>query len=421
MPKTKNKNSKELLLSDASLIEFVPLYVRSEPDGRYLVGVEGTNKSFHVGGDIGPMLPILLHYGNIKTAAHLIKKQHPRFTISDIRAYLRGMIKQCINLGLIKSIDGKELPSPTTQTTKPSLFSLAKVAFGVFLGAGILYDALAVYLIFSNPSYFPRATDLFWHTSYAVSIFTAFALSWLFLLKHELAHLLTAKVLGADGDISLSRRLYFLVAETKIVNAFKLKKYQRIFMYLAGILSDLLVFAVGIWLVWLHDLEIWSLAPGMYLLIKQIILLEWMSMLWQGMFFMRTDIYFVFTEFFNCDNLLENSQRLARNIGLMVIKIFYPQIKHKKISLSTIQPNELKIARFYVWFLIAGTGIALAKWLCYDWPILFTAVWAGIQLLAQGVMAGNVQYIVEALVILSIKGFHETLLVFVWLKSKKLT
>ena len=75
------------------------------------------------------------------------------------------------------------------------------------------------------------------------------------------------------------------------------------------------------------------------------------GILWQFNFFMRTDIYYILSNFFGCKNLYEDTKNylwggLYRKLGW-----------HRPSVVGVVTPRELVIIRVYAAFVVIGTAI----------------------------------------------------------------
>ncbi|WP_261301761.1 hypothetical protein [Paenibacillus andongensis] len=70
---------------------------------------------------------------------------------------------------------------------------------------------------------------------------------------------------------------------------------------------DIVFLSAGVWLEWLHDLQLIVMNENALQTIRLINCHLTALILFQFLFFMKTDLYYVFTNVFRCPNLLEHT------------------------------------------------------------------------------------------------------------------
>ena len=181
----------------------------------------------------------------------------------------------------------------------------------VLLSCGLLIS-LAIVAIAREPSLLPPPTVMVFKQNLTplTLTMTSFILVTIFL--HEMAHLVAARAAGVPARLGVSNRLWYLVAETDMTGVWLASRRQRYLAFLAGPLLDATASSVLILLLWTN--RHWLSLPLIAVLLCQGFLFTYIvRLLWQCYFFLRTDFYHVIAAFFNCKNLLGDTERWLRN------------------------------------------------------------------------------------------------------------
>jgi hypothetical protein len=241
--------------------------------------------------------------------------------------------------GIIKSFSGSD--SEAAQPARKvryhfSNFShtLAQRIFGFpALGACFALLALAIILSIRHPWLLTGPRDLFFpdHRTLCWTILTAATYASIYV--HELAHLIAARAVGINSRMGISNRLWYIVAETDLTGLWSVPKRQRYLPLFAGTIFDALLGTLLVLLLYCH-LQGWLVLSTLTLrLVRAMVFTTIMRMFWQCFLFIRTDFYYAISNFFNCRNLLKDTETFLRNqIARIIPKI--PRIDQSGIPLS---------------------------------------------------------------------------------------
>lgn len=189
-----------------------------------------------------------------------------------------------------------------------------------------------------------KLDDIFDISRYSfISLIIFFLLSWTLSIIHEFAHIIVARSYNSHVDVSLGVRLQFLVLQTRFSDIWFLNKKQRYNIYAAGLDSDVVILSIAIILYNLTSNKIW-LTVGY---------IKLFAILWQFLFFMKTDIYYIFCNFFDEKNLMKDSEKYIKN-------------------LITKENNSIKVnnkIKMYSVLLVVGRIVSLAYFILYTIPI----------------------------------------------------
>ncbi|PPK67208.1 hypothetical protein V5P93_003545 [Actinokineospora auranticolor] len=219
-----------------------------------------------------------------------------------------------------------------------ALFS--PVALAVY--AVVILGGLAVMI--AVPGAAPHARNMFFTESLVVVQLALFFGQVPMLLAHESFHALAGRRLGINSSLSVGRRFYFLVFETKMDGLVAVPRKQRYLPILAGLLADgvvlglcaLLAAAVGVG----HPIGRVALAFAFVTLLRVV---------WQFYFFLRTDLYYLVCTVLGCNDLQTVAGQLLRlKVDRLLRRAGTP------VDESSWHPRDREVARWYVWLLVAG-------------------------------------------------------------------
>ncbi len=354
-------------LTRKSRVKFHRLFDRKE-EGEYIIGREDTEEFIGVPEE-GQAAYLLLRKGlSISEVESALKKD---FGAVDVLDFAKTLLDE----GFIRSIDGgivkdrHEKVRHVLNWIRPShvgwLFS--RPAYVIYFM--IILAAFAVMNIF--PGYLPRYGDFFFHDSLTVIYVVSFVLGWILVAGHELSHFIAARSLGVPASFSLSNRLYFVVAETDMTDIWEVEPKRRYRAYLAGMLFDLLVMSVAVLLMYADDLQVILIGPLFYNLLKFIVLIQLLSLAWQFLFFMETDIYYVVGNFFRISDLMSDTRAYVLNL--------WRKARSKRPRSLDRSEREMRVIRVYSGFWAFATFITLFRFFIYQLPIMlvfFTKVFS---------------------------------------------
>ncbi len=344
-----------------SVFEFYDLFMRKEGED-YIVGRRDTSVYISLPEAGVEAIKLLQKGKSLKETETLLSEKYGE------EVTLGGLAEDFIDLGFVKSVDGTVLEQKhevkeyhfTWIKKKHISWLFSKVT--LFLQILFIISGFAV-LFFHFGEYVPKYSDLFFHPWYTVVGSITFVCAWLLAFKHEFYHLLAAKTYGVEGQFAFSHRLYFVVAETDLTNVWSLDRKQRYAVYFAGLLTDFMFMALCFWIRFLADSGAITLGGFGYNLVKGLILMQLTQILWQFLFFMRTDIYYVFVTLFQMTDLLADTGKYIKEKLHTYFNVFSSQ------DLSLIPERELKVIKYYSVFYLLGSCVTMAVFLFYLLPI----------------------------------------------------
>jgi hypothetical protein len=209
-----------------------------------------------------------------------------------------------------------------------------------------------------RPDLVPRAASALLYRPAGINALLLAGLAWTLWLLHELAHVLAARARGGEGALSISRRFYFLVAQTDMSGLRSIPRRERYAPYLAGMTFDMAVLLAGL------GLQIAGVGRGIAAMLAYIVGVQ---LVFQLAIFLRTDLYFVLTNWLRTGNLTADARDILRDQWRRVLG-------KPRLDLSGIPERERRIARRYLPFYLLGMLAALANLVFYVLPVLVTLV-----------------------------------------------
>jgi putative peptide zinc metalloprotease protein len=231
------------------------------------------------------------------------------------------------------------------------------------LAAGALI-LLAFALAVAEPALRPSWRLLFFDRHVTLmSILLMFA-GLLLTVVHEMGHLTAARARGVGSRLGIGNRMWVLVAETDMSGIWALPSRQRFLPILAGPLTDAVSLSAIILVLFAHLRGWLALPPVVHQLLQAMSVLYLLNLLWQCYFFVRTDLYYVYTTAFGCKNLLGDTQDYLKN--LLARLLHRPQ----PVDQQGIPGREMRAIRFYSGFYLVGRVLALAVFFLVFVPLI---------------------------------------------------
>ena len=338
----------DVAVSLHSRLQFFPFQVAKEAE-RYIVGRPGTGSYIEIS-EMG--LDALNMLGGDTTIAEAKAALASRYGTDQVQ--LRSLIQTLLTAGFVKAVDGRAV-GDVLRPRRYHFTSVTRQSIGWLFSkpAIVLYVTLIAFgagLVLLHPGYVPGPTDVFVGDSYLLTMLLALLIGTLNVVKHELAHLFAGKYLGIESTISISRRLFFPVVQTDLTDLWMVDRQRRYLAYSAGMLSDLVFLSLLVTAMWVNDRGIVGFGPNVHDTIGLAMAVVLFGILWQFNFFMRTDIYYILSNFFGCKNLYEDTKDYLRSKLYNVLRWRRPPV------LGVVTPRELTIIRVYAAFVIVGTA-----------------------------------------------------------------
>jgi len=218
-------------------------------------------------------------------------------------------------------------------------------------GAWLLYLALFLWCIFDLvrlPGVRPTLQAIFF-SPYLTLIEGVLLLGQVpAILLHECYHLLAARRIGVPARVSIGRRFYFVVLETSLDGLWGVPRKARYLPLLAGMLADLLVFALLIITAGLTLTGQGTLSTLGRICVA-FTLPTLLRFLWQFNLYLRTDIYYVCANLLKCIDLHATTRRYLRNQWFRLLR---RQDRMEDVSQWPLRDRQ--VARWYAPLMVTG-------------------------------------------------------------------
>ena len=215
-------------------------------------------------------------------------------------------IETLLDIGFIRSTDA---PDPVPLEAAPDrrwLFAVDRRVAALFfsLPAMIGYAALlaaAVLVAARTPAARPDPAAFFLDHDLAPTLILLLILAFGTTALHELGHLLAAAREGIASRVGIGTRLWNIVVEADLTGIFALPKRRRYLPLAAGMLVDLLTIAATTLIIaWLIRAQA---SPFVIALLKAMVLQTIATIIWQFNLFLRTDGYYLLSNWASYPNL----------------------------------------------------------------------------------------------------------------------
>ncbi|MCT2536907.1 peptidase [Aquibacillus koreensis] len=273
---------------------------------------------------------------------------------------LLSFANQLLELDLIETIDGKLINNKVKQNHTPNGFKWLSPVVGKFffnkistkIFAGIIL--INIIMVFIHPHLLPNYTDLFIFDSMMFNIVTYMLITLILIMIHEFGHILAVRSYGLPAKLDIGHRLLFVVFETDLTGAWKLRPQQRNILYTAGICFDQVMLLSAFSL-----LLIFQGSHPVFIGVLSIIVLDiFIKTVYQCCFYMKTDLYYLCENMTGCYNLMENGKKFLHK--------WIPLIKPDP-STETFEGEE-KVVKYYSIFYICGVVFTIGLFAFYFVP-----------------------------------------------------
>ena len=229
---------------------------------------------------------------------------------------------------------------------------------------GAILVALALASVIADWSIVPGWDALFFPKDFGTKLLWLVFFATLQICLHELAHLVAAKALGVSVRFGVGQRLWLVVLETDMSGIWAHPKRKRYLPILAGPMIDLVIAAVLVLVLSGQNLGFYALSPYWLDIVNVMVIVYFYQLIWQCFFFVRTDFYYVITNYFGCKSLMTDTTTFMLNYWARWTG------RRKVIDQSGIPASEMRIIRRYsiVWFV--GRALALYLFVFVQVPIL---------------------------------------------------
>ncbi|MGB0651897.1 MAG: M50 family metallopeptidase [Thermoplasmatota archaeon] len=301
---------KEYFFTEERRVELHQLHVHREPGMDPLIGRPSISSYLEVDEDTLTALTFIRPDRTLLEAEDAMERSTgTRYDFVNLAVIL-------FNKGMVRSIDDevqeevvqrnaakhkwlhKVQPQHVTwlRSKETALFVMGML--GLWIGAMVL-----------TPDARPHYRALFLFDQPAITMLSVLGGLVFMSYLHELAHFFVARSYGLEAQITFNHRLYMIVMQTDVSNAWTLPRSKRIPIFMAGIAFNLLVAsAAGLASFWAA-----SNAPAWMPWLQFLMMLNIFPLALQLLLFARTDLYYVMITALNQRNLTKDSRDYAKH------------------------------------------------------------------------------------------------------------
>ncbi|MEV0613763.1 hypothetical protein AB0I81_10610 [Nonomuraea sp. NPDC050404] len=342
-------------LAEGVRVTLVPLTVVAER-GEYILGDPAVGRFFAV-----PEIALRVIDG--LRAGMTVGQSGEHASTEDARVDGLDVARLLLRAGFVAEIDGRPVPrADGTTPPRPLHPVMARAGRMVFSLPAMVGYALLLLLVLVTfvlrPGLRPGFESLFIDPRPALSFAVLFGLAVGTGMLHELCHWWAARSLGVPARIRFGRRLYIPVFETDVSGLWSLPARLRYGTFLAGMAFDVLLLAaaVGTRLAW--SLGVLDVPPWVLRVMGVLVAMKVFDLMFQGLVFLRTDLYAVMITALGGRNLAKVSRlRLKRFLRLAKAA--------ERAELAAAHPRDLEISRWYTVVYLAG--LIWAVWFFKTW------------------------------------------------------
>jgi putative peptide zinc metalloprotease protein len=279
----------------------------------------------------------------------------------------------------------------------------------VLIGCGGLI-CLSLLIIIIEPSIIPGWNAFFFNENITAMRLILIAIDCTTLFLHEMAHLVAARSVGVSSRLGISNRLWYLVAETDMTGIWGISREKRYLPILAGSLFDSVSASILILILFVGNHRWLIMSPIVYQLGQATLLIYLMRLLWQCYLFVRTDFYFLISNFFRCKNLMQDTEVFLSN----QLAYAFPWIH--RVDQSNIPIREMNIIRYYSFLYVLGRIVAIWSLIFIFLPLIWNYLLKISSILSNGSKPYSYVYIDALLMTFLVLG-PQLLGLGLWLRS----
>ncbi len=397
------------LFNNSSKLKLFKLIKRRE-DNYYICGRKETEIYISTS-EIGYQIIRLIEQGY--KVSEIKKSIYKKYGSYNVDRFINYLIEQ----GYVDKINNKKLKEkikkirPILKFVDPKYIKwlFSKPMYLTYL---IIFFSSFFILIF-NPSYFPVRTDYFISQRFIILLPIIFIVSWVLVLLHELMHFFAAKSHNLPAEIGVSNRLFYLVVSTDITSMYALKRENRFRIILAGVFTDIIVLSIAVILLFLNNQNLIHFSILFYNTLKFVVLAEFLGVLWQFLFFLRTDIYYTIENLVKVYNLHEKTDLFVKN---EFYKLFF---KHHHSS-HFENKNEKNIVHVYSILFLVGIFILFYNFFYYYIPITLELISSSLKNIYTGIIQNNYLLFYDSMIFVIFFLIHYTFLVYGIIRHNRL-
>lgn len=347
-----------------STLSMVPIEIRKD-NKRYIIEDQTSGEFFEMPEVCIDAISMICKGEQLGDIERVLKRNYP-----DEDVDLLDFAQQLIELDLIDKIDGNKVEIQHKAKAKLGFIWISPIIGKLFFNhfTYLLYGAvfiINIILFLLHPSLFPRHDDIFVFDIMVINVIFWMVLTFLFVLIHELGHVLAMRAHNLPTKLEIGHRMFFVVLLTDMSSVWKLTPKDRNVLFLAGLCFDSVLLFISLIVQLMFPNGHWFIIGLMNLVVFDAVL----RVIYQCCFYMKTDLYFVFENITGCYNLMEMAkQTISKKFSFF----------KSKSSEEVVFSEEIKTVFLYSIFYFLGVIITIVLYIIYFIPGI---IYAGKQLL----------------------------------------
>ncbi|UII56733.1 PqqD family protein [Cytobacillus spongiae] len=319
-----------------------------QPDGdEYTIGDPHTGEFLRVPEVAVDVIKLLDGHSTITEATDILKKKY------DDDIDVLDFASTLLEYKLVLSIDGEVLNPQVKREPSRVLVQLGRFFYSS--PALILYSIsffIIIFLLFTQPKLTPHYKDIFVFQAIGLSTLNLMVVSYLLIAIHEFGHVLAAAKEQVISRVRLNLRMVFLVAETDMTGLWSRPKSKRYVPYLAGMAWDVVIILACLLM------QLYSSNQLVIDYAKLIVYICIVKFIWQFIIYLRTDMYYVVSNWKNTSALHEN--------GIMYLRKKF--LKKETPLWNDLPKYEQKNAVWFGYLYLVGAFVAAGQFLLFRLP-----------------------------------------------------
>jgi hypothetical protein len=313
---------------------------------------------------VGAEVVQMLQAGN--TPAEVKRALCVKYETPDIT--LAPFLQSLVQAGFVRAVAGRPVVVSRPSATKSARMHREHIAWlftapMLALYAGLIAAGVAIAVL--QPGLLPRPRDVILGQNYALTVLASFLISLANVAKHEAAHVVAAKYIGIEARCSLSHRLFFPVIQTDLTDLWLVDPRRRYIAYVAGMVSDLVLAALLLIVLWLAGQGSLMIGPMSVSAMKLAIIVIAGGIVWQFNLFMRTDVYYIIANALRCRDLAHDARRY------LLYRVRRLLRKAALADAPMLSKREARIVPVYTAIVVVGTTAAVLTAAAYVFTVLF--------------------------------------------------
>lgn len=299
-------------------IKFFDDIIFRKEKNSFILGRENIDKYIEIPEVAGLIIEKLLYSNSINEVIVYLKNNNLEIDLLDFvyNLYQLNFIEKINNI-VIESENFKRNGLTFKFINRDYLKFLNNKYFKYIVNLYFIISFL-FFIIFYPEKLFVSYKNIFFSNSLLKINIVIIILDFILVFFHEFSHFFSIRILSNKlGYISLGKRYFYLVFQTRLDNIWSIKKEDRIQIYLSGIKMDIFLISIFLYLIiFSNNILILSLS-------KICLLLLYLGILFEFKFYLKTDIYYLISDLFENRTLLEDSKNY-------IFQIF--NLNFKKVS-----------------------------------------------------------------------------------------